>query len=128
MTETTKQKVLIVEDDTLLSGLLGRKLAQTYEVAYAPTGEAALALLANDKPALVLLDILLPGMDGFEVLRHIKADSKNADVHVVILSNLGEDEQVAKGKELGADRYVVKVSLTLDDVVDLVGSVLRKSA
>lgn len=126
--EAKRKKVLVVEDDTLLSSLLSRKLSETYELLYAPTGEAALDILSKDIPDLVLLDVVLPGMDGFEVLRRIKADPKTAGVHVVILSNLSQDEDIAKGKQLGADQYVVKVSLTLDEIVQMVGSVMQRSS
>ena len=124
--DTQRKKVLVVEDDTLLSSLLSRKLSETYEILYTPTGEAALDILSKDIPNLILLDVVLPGMDGFEVLRRIKADPKTAGVHVVILSNLSQDEDIAKGKQLGADQYVVKVSLTLDEIVQMVGSVIQR--
>ena len=124
--DVQRKKVLVVEDDTLLSSLLSRKLSETYEILYAPTGEAALDILSKSAPDLILLDVVLPGMDGFEVLRRIKADPKTAGIHVVILSNLSQDEDIAKGKQLGADQYVVKVSLTLDEIVQMVGSVIQK--
>jgi DNA-binding response OmpR family regulator len=126
MPDMPKKKVLLVEDDTLLSSLLGRKLAQAYDVLYAPTGEAALATLDTETPEVILLDILLPGIDGFEVLRRVKANDKTKGIHVVVLSNLGEEEQMAKGRELGADQYVVKVTLTPDEVVKLVGTIISK--
>ena len=124
--EAPRKKILVVEDDTLLSGLLTTKLSTNYTIEYAPTGEAALKMLAENKPDLVILDISLPGIDGFEVLRRMKADPSTADVHVVILSNVVEEDDMAKGKELGAEEYIVKVSLTLDEVVNLVKSVMEK--
>jgi DNA-binding response OmpR family regulator len=128
MPETAaRKKILVVEDDTLLSELLTTKLAERYIIQYAPTGEVALKRVAEEKPDLVVLDISLPGMDGFEVLQHIKADPKTADVRVVILSNVVEDEDVEKGKKLGAEEYIVKVSLTLDEVVNLVQSIIERT-
>jgi len=112
-----KKIILIVEDDKLLSDLLLRKLGNSYEVSHATTGEDALKMLKDEKPALVLLDILLPGMDGFEVLRSIKGSPTTKDVPVVILSNLGQESDIKKGKELGAEKFLVKVTLTLDDIV-----------
>lgn len=126
--EVPRKKVLIVEDDTLLSSLLSRKLSETYEILYAPTGEAAFDILSKNTPDLILLDIVLPGINGFEVLQRIKADPKTSGIHVVILSNLSQEEDVARGKQLGADQFVVKVSLTLDEIVQMVGTVMQKAA
>ncbi|HET8581538.1 MAG TPA: response regulator [Candidatus Paceibacterota bacterium] len=116
--------ILVVEDDPLLSDLIARKFSdEKIEMEYAPTGEIALELLGKErKPDLVLLDIRLPGIDGFEVLRHIRSDPATKGVRVIIFSNFGEDADIAKAKELGADKFVVKVSLSLDEVVDLVRS------
>ncbi len=90
------------------------------------TGEAALETLKTTIPDLILLDILLPGIDGFEVLRRMKADAKTANIPVVILSNLGEDTDKARGKQLGAEEFVVKVTLLPDEVVSLVETVCAR--
>ena len=111
------KKILVVEDDKLLSDLLLRKLGSTFDLLHANTGEEALKILSEKKPALVLLDILLPGMDGFEVLKKIKQSPTLKEIPVVILSNLGQESDIKKGKELGAERFLVKVTLTLDDIV-----------
>lgn len=121
-----RKSILVVEDDTLLSELLSTKLAESYAIQYAPTGEAALKRLAEEKPDLVILDITLPGIDGFEVLRRIKSDPSTKDVRVVILSNVVEDDEVEKGKQLGAEEYIIKVTLTLEEVVNLVKSIIEK--
>ncbi len=115
--ETQGTRILVVEDDKLLSSLIVRKLmAENYEVRYAPNGEDALKLLEREAPDLVLLDILLPGIDGFEVLKKIKENEKLKEVPVIILSNLGQESDVAQGTKLGAVTFLVKASLTLDEI------------
>ena len=121
-----QQTVLIVEDDQLLSGLLAVKMSKKFNTLAAGTGEAALETLKTTIPDLILLDILLPGIDGFEVLRRMKADAKTANIPVVILSNLGEDTDKARGKQLGAEEFVVKVTLLPDEVVSLVETVCAR--
>lgn len=119
-----KKKVLVVEDDPLLTDLFAQKLAKDFVFLHAPTGEMALDQVKKEAPDLVLLDILLPGIDGFEVLRQIKADQATASTRVIILSNLGSPEDMKKGTELGAEKFIVKVSLSLSEVHSLVKSVL----
>lgn len=114
-------RILIVEDDPLLSDLLAQKLhAEKFDLQTARTGEEALEMMARVKPDLILLDILLPGIDGFEVLRRIKADPTTKDIKVIILSNLGQELDITRGNELGAEKYIVKVTLSLSEVVKLV--------
>ena len=118
-----KYSVLLIEDDQLLSDLLARKFgAEKIPATYAPTGEIALEMLENKRvePDLILLDIRLPGIDGFEVLKKIKANADLSKIPVIILSNFGQPEDVAKGKELGAEEFIVKVTLTLDQIIDIV--------
>lgn len=114
--------ILVVEDDPLLSDLVSRKFgAEKINMEYAPTGEIALEFVKKDpKPDLILLDIRLPGIDGFEVLRQVREDPSTKDIPVVIFSNFGEDADIARAKELGANKFIVKVSLSLDEVVNLV--------
>lgn len=125
---TSQRTVLIVEDDQLLSGLLAVKMSKKFNTLAASTGEAALETLKTATPDVILLDILLPGIDGFEVLRRMKADQRTAKIPVVILSNLGEDADKAKGKQLGAEEFVVKVTLLPDEVVTLVETVCARHA
>ncbi len=114
--------VLFVEDDPLLADLVARKFGiEKIEMEYAPTGEEALAALAKDrKPDLILLDIRLPGIDGFEVLEKIKSDESTKHIPVVIFSNFGEASDIERAKKLGADKFIVKVSLTLEQVANVV--------
>ena len=110
-------RVLVVEDDKLLSSLVVRKLkSDKFDVLYAPNGEDALVLLEKELPQVILLDILLPGIDGFEVLKRVKANEKLKGIPVVILSNLGQESDIEQGKRLGAIAFLVKASLTLDEI------------
>lgn len=120
---------MIVEDDPLLSELLAEKLHnEKFDLRSARTGEEALEIAKRDKPDMILLDLLLPGIDGFEVLRRIKEDPDTKNAVVIILSNLGQENDILRGTQLGAEKYIVKVSLTLSEVVDLVRTTWQKHA
>ena len=117
--------VLVIEDDKFLRELLVRKLAsEGFDVQNAIDAEAAFAILAERKPSIILCDLILPGVDGFEILGRIKADPKIADVPVVILSNLGQKEDLDKAMALGAKDFMVKANFTLDEIVTKVRSIL----
>ncbi len=117
--------VLVVEDDKFLRELLVRKLASAgFDVQNAIEGTAAFAILEKRKPSIILLDLILPEMDGFEILTRIKADPKNADIPVIILSNLGQKEDTDKALKLGAIDFMVKANFTLDEIVTKVRTVL----
>lgn len=121
-----KPRVLVVEDDPLLSSLLVQKLdRENFGVLYAPTGEAALDQVKSGRPDIIVLDILLPGKSGFDVLAEIKADPTYKTIPVIILSNLGLESDIQKGKDLGAVAFIVKVSLTLDEVIAKITAVWR---
>ncbi len=122
-------RILIVEDDPLLSELLAEKLhGEKFDLRMARTGEEGLESVKREKPDLVLLDIMLPGIDGFEVLKRIKEDPETKHIVVIILSNLGQQSDIEKGTQLGAEKYIVKVSLTLSEVVQAVREVWQKHA
>ena len=112
-------KALVVEDDKFLMELLVRKLtAAGFDVIIAIDGEEALRLLEEEgNLGLVLLDLLLPEIDGFEVLEKIRANSKYKDIPIVVLSNLGQDVEVQRALKLGATDYMIKVQFTPDDIV-----------
>lgn len=117
MTESNK-KILIIEDDKFLAKMLSRMLeANNYSVALASTGKEGLTKAASENPGLILLDIMLPDIDGFDVLKSLKGDEKTKKIPVVILSNLGQAEDIEQGRKLGADDYLVKSDLSLDEVV-----------
>ncbi len=123
------KKVMWVEDDKFLNDIIARKLSgEKSRLIHAGTGEEALTILEKEKPDVILLDILLPGLDGFEILRRIKADAKTKSIPVILLSNLGQKTDIDKGKSLGAVRFLVKATVTLDEIVDEVKTVVSGQA
>ena len=117
--------VLVIEDDKFLRELLVHKLAsEGFDVQNAIEAGAAFQVLSERKPNVILLDLILPGVDGFEILSRIKADPKISDVPVVILSNLGQKEDLDKAMALGAKDFMVKANFTLDEIVDKVHGIV----
>ncbi|MGB2580319.1 MAG: response regulator [Minisyncoccia bacterium] len=117
--------ILVVEDDKFLRELLVRKLsAEGFDVKNAIDAEAAFIILAERKPKIILCDIILPGVDGFEILRRIKEDPKLIDVPVVMLSNLGQKEDLERAMNLGAKDFMVKANFTLDEIVTKVRTLI----
>jgi DNA-binding response OmpR family regulator len=111
-------KVLLIEDDKFLRRVLEKKLsAEGFEVVSAVDGDEALEKIITDKPDIILLDIILPKKSGFLVLENVKKDPELRKIPVLIISNLGQDEDVKKGLSLGAIEYFVKAKVSLDDVV-----------
>lgn len=120
------RRVLLVEDDQFLRDLLERKLkTEGFNVQTAIEGESALAKVKEFKPEIVLLDIILPGVDGFSILEQIKADPSVSNIPVVMLSNLGQKDDVDKGMKLGAVGYLVKAHFTPSDIVAKVNEILK---
>ena len=110
--------ILIIEDDRFVSGMYADKLSIVgFKVQSAFDGEAGLKLAREVHPDLILLDIMLPVLDGFEVLRRLKADKDLANVPVIILSNLGDPEQIKTGLNLGANDYLVKAHFVPSEVL-----------
>ena len=109
-------RILIVEDDEDLVNLSTHWLEKAgYVVEHAPDGAAALELLNNDPlPAVVLLDVMLPKIDGFEVLRRIRADRRTRTLPVVVVTSFSRDKDEKRGRELGANDYIVKPLMELD--------------
>lgn len=104
-----KTPILIIEDDPDILGLMKHNLERDgYTVSGAPTGEEGLRLARRSAPTLVVLDLMLPGMDGLEVLRQLRTDPKTCQVPAVIVSAKGEEADIVSGLELGADDYLTK--------------------
>jgi DNA-binding response OmpR family regulator len=121
-------KVVIVEDDTLLSDLLVRKLTDAgFNAYHAIDGSEALTVIRKEEPDIILLDILLPGIDGFEILRTLKNDVSLKHIPVLLLSNMGQDKDIKKGEELGAASFLVKAMTTLDEIVEEIERILEKT-
>ncbi len=112
-------KILIVEDDKFLRDLLGRKLQdEKFEVVTAIDGEEGIKKTEEEKPDMVLLDLILPSINGFEVLKKIKENPKTSAIPVIILSNLGQKEDVERALNGGAKDYLIKANFTLDEILD----------
>ncbi len=125
MPQPKKTKILIVEDDTFLAGIYASKFEKEgFEVFLAVDGELAVKMGQKEKPDIVLLDILLPKLDGFEVLEKLKADNSTKQIPVILLINLGQKEDVDKGLKLGAADYLIKAHFMPSETVDKVKKVL----
>ena len=121
------KKILIIEDDKFFAELASKELIKAgAKVVHASNGEEGMKLVESEKPDLVLLDVLLPGMDGFEVLRKIKLGETTKKTPVLILSNFGSDDQIKTGQELGVTRYLIKATVTPKEIAEEVGSILGK--
>ncbi len=100
--------ILVVDDTPANIDIILAIIGELDDVAVALDGEEALVIIEEDNPNVVLLDIVMPGIDGFEVCRRIKADPDTRDIPVIFLSGNGSDEEQARGKELGAVGFLVK--------------------
>jgi DNA-binding response OmpR family regulator len=119
------KKIVVVEDDKiLLKALNVELLSDDFEVFSAIDGEAGLSLIAREKPDLVLLDLVMPKMDGFEVLTALKKNKDTKDIPVIILSNLTQAEDVKKGMTLGAIDYYKKTLTDLSDLTKKIKNIL----
>lgn len=122
------KKVMWVEDDQFLSDLISRKLGnQGCRLLYARTGEEALQVLEKETPDIIILDILLPGISGFDVLEKIKSDDRIKNIPAIFLSNFSQNNEIERAKKLGAARFLVKASIVLDDLVRELQNVLAET-
>jgi two-component system alkaline phosphatase synthesis response regulator PhoP len=123
MTDT--KFILVVEDDPILKNLLGHTFAGKYQTLYASDGNEAIALFEQNKPSLILLDLMLPTMDGFAVLENIRGRGDVAkDVPIIVVSNLGQDKDKDRAKSLGATEYLVKAEVSIEEIVAKIQEVL----
>lgn len=126
--EKKKNKIMVIEDDKFLRELLVRRLEEeNFEVFSCVDGNEALAGIKKELPDLILLDLILPGIDGFEILKQVKQDNNISSIPVIILSNLGQQEEVEKGISLGAVDYLIKAHFTPGEIIDKIKSVLGQS-
>ena len=121
-----KKKILIVEDDQTISLMYKTKLeADGFDVLIADNGADVLKLAKEQKPSIVMLDIILPQLDGFSVLEALKKDQATKNIPVAMLTNLGTDEDKIKGEKLGAIDYLVKANLTPAQVEEKIKQYLK---
>ena len=118
-------KVLLVEDDSLLIDIYSTKLKEAgYDLKVVSDGSKVVEMVREYKPDLVLLDIVLPQMDGWEVLKALKAEEATKATKVLVLSNLGQKEEIEKGLKLGAVQYLIKAHYTPSQVVQEIEKLL----
>jgi len=126
MSEQEKKKILIIEDDQSLQSALVEIIQQEgFETESAFDGEEGLAKARSFGPDLILLDIILPKKDGFEVLLEIKKDEVTKNIPVLVLTNLEEVNNIQKALDLGANSYLVKSDFSLKEVVEKVKAILK---
>jgi DNA-binding response OmpR family regulator len=119
------KNILVVEDDKFLRELISQKLLkEEYNVSQAVDGEEGVKKVKEEKPDLVLLDLILPGIDGFEVLAQMRQNKESSSTPVIILSNLGQKEDIEKGLKLGATDYLIKAHFTPGEIIEKIKSIL----
>ncbi len=120
------KKILIIEDDSFLQGLASTKLEKEgFSVRGAGSNDEATKELDAETPDLILLDLVLPGTDGFGILQKLRASVKTSKTPVIVFSNLSDEAQLKKAKELGATDYMVKSNFTLDELAEKISEILK---
>ena len=118
-------KVMVVEDDAALREIYSIRItAEGYEVVSAGDGEEALAVAVREKPDLILSDVMMPKISGFDMLDILRSTPETANIHVIMMTALSADDQRARGERLGCDRYLVKSQVGIEDVVNAIHEVL----
>lgn len=126
-TPTIRPRILVVEDETFLVKIYAVKLKKEgYDVSIAADGEQAVALAREIKPDLILLDLILPKMNGFEALEAMRASRENKSTPVIVLSNLGQEEDMKRAEAFGVDAYLVKANHSIQEIVDKIRETLEK--
>lgn len=121
-----KVKVLVAEDDVFLAGVHKSKFTKEgFEVIMAVNGAQALELAKKNKPDIILLDLIMPVMDGFEALKCLKSDPATKSIKVVILSNLSQEEDKKRVMDLGALDYIVKSNVSFHEIITMVKKILN---
>ncbi|MBU2103628.1 response regulator [Patescibacteria group bacterium] len=121
--------ILVVEDDPVLKNLLGHTLAGKYQTLYASDGNEALKLLEENKPVLLLLDLMLPTVDGFAVLEAVRSRTDELkNVPIIVVSNLGAEADKEKAKALGANDYLIKAEVAIEEIVQKIEAQLAAPA
>lgn len=125
--DISNKSVLVVEDDIFLAQLLTNRISKSgVRVLRAGDGEEGLAILRAEKPNLMLLDLILPKKSGFELLEEMRTDPALQDIPVIIVSNLGQESDIKKGRDLGAVEYFVKAKTSIDGLVERVKTILEE--
>jgi two-component system phosphate regulon response regulator PhoB/two-component system alkaline phosphatase synthesis response regulator PhoP len=121
-------KVLWVEDDKFLRNMIDQRLAPTgADLVSVTDGAKALETIKSYIPDIIMLDLLMPNVDGFEILKLVKSDDSVKHIPVLVLSNLGQKEEVERCKKLGAEDFIIKATIGLDDIIPRIRAVLAKT-
>jgi len=121
-----KTKILLVEDDPFLSSMYSTKFElENFAVLAAEDGEKGLKLALAERPDIILLDILMPKMNGFEVLEKLKENKETDSIPVILLTNLNQKDEIEKGLSLGANDYLIKAHFMPSEVVDKIKKVIK---
>lgn len=119
-------KIMVVEDDNSLREIYSIRLtAEGYEVASAADGEEALAVAVREKPDLILADVMMPKISGFDMLDILRQTPETKNIRVIMMTALSSEDQRARGESLGADRYLVKSQVGIEDVINTIHEVLN---
>jgi CheY-like chemotaxis protein len=119
-------KILLVEDDKSLREIYGvRLLAEGYDIVSAGDGEEALAMAIKERPSLIITDVMMPKISGFDMLDILRSTTETKNIKVIMMTALGSDENKARSERLGADRYLVKSQVGIEDVIHVVHDVLQ---
>ncbi len=123
------KKIVIVEDDTSLYNLYKIELeTKGYDIINVADGSLALNTIKEQKPDLVLLDLMLPGKNGLQILEELKADVEGKAIRVIMLTNFGNEDNVSRALELGAEDYIMKYNIVPSELTDKVASLLGDNA
>ncbi|MEI6510811.1 MAG: response regulator [Candidatus Uhrbacteria bacterium] len=124
----TKAHILITEDNVDIQAIYQAKLlSEGYDVASASDGKEAFVRIREQMPDLILLDIIMPGMDGLEFLRKAAKEKSLAGVPIVVMTNLGQDEDRVQCEKLGATKFLIKTEISIDDLANMVKEVLAEN-
>ena len=122
----SKKNILIVEDDQFFRELLKKKLTSVgFSIIEASNGAEGVENVKSKKPDLIIFYFLLPNIDGFEVLSKVKTSSDTSSTPVIIVSNLGQQEDIEKGMKLGANDYLIKSQFDIESIVSKINNILK---
>lgn len=121
------QKILIVEDDKFLRELISKKLVnEQFDICQALDGKEGIDKILEEKPNLILLDLILPVMDGFSVLSKMKENQEISKIPVIVLSNLSQEGEIKRAMDLGAKDFLIKAHFTPGEIVGKIKQILNK--
>lgn len=124
--ESKKLKIVLAEDDKFISRAYKDGLERAgFIVIQATDGDQAIEKAKQEMPDIILLDLIMPVKNGFEALKGIKANEATKNIPIIILSNLGQDSDIEKGRELGAADYMIKSNFSMNEVIDKIKTHLK---